>query len=258
MNDIKIELDNIYQIRSKNAISKMKEILIDDHVYDINKLQKIKKYENDKKIKELRINYETVSGTENIVKAIEKKMSEELTEFSCLKNDDPATIDELYFLNSIPKNSWSNEEIEELCGPIREEEITSILENEVDLDSSPGEDGITYRVIKLFWKYTAYRALYIKYLNYTKQIGGMGSGGNIGIMIIKNKNVQSIEYDKKRKLTKVNKDLNLGHGKVWTNRMKKIILPKVLPKIQFNCQDDVNIIDEVREIRSVSQYLLGN
>ena len=73
-------------------------------------------------------------------------------------------------------------------------------------------------------------------------------------MVVKNKNVQSIEYDKKRKLTKINKDSNMGHGKVWTNRMKKIILPK----FQFNCQDYLNIVDEVREIRSVNQFLLGN
>ena len=148
-----------------------------------------------------------------------------------------------YFLNSIPTYTWREEEIEELSGPIKEEEITHILENEVDLDSSPGEDGITYRVIKLFWRYNSYRSLYVKYLNYTKQIGGMGVGGNMGIMIIKNKNVQSREYDKKRKLTKVNKDLNLGHGKVWTNRMKKIVLPRILPKLQFNCQEDINIVD---------------
>ena len=65
---------------------------------------------------------------------------------------------------------------------------------------------------------------------------------NVGIMVVKNKNVQSSEYNKKRKLTKVNKDLNLGHGKVWTNRMKKIVIPKVLPKLQFNCQDEINIL----------------
>ena len=62
---------------------------------------------------------------------------------------------------------------------------------------------------------------------------------------------------KKRKLTKVNKDSNLGNGKVWTNRLKKIVLPKVVPKMQFNCQEDINIIDELRELRDVNHYLLG-
>ena len=39
-------------------------------------------------------------------------------------------------------------------------------------------------------------------------------------MVIKNKKKQSIEYEKKRKLTKLNEDMNLGHGKVWMNRIK--------------------------------------
>ena len=39
--------------------------------------------------------------------------------------------------------------------------------------------------------------------------------------------------------------------------MKKIILPKILPKTQFNCQEEVNIIDEIREIREVNRYLMG-
>ena len=51
--------------------------------------------------------------------------------------------------------------------------------------------------------------------------------------------------------------MNLGHGKVWTNRMKKIIIPKVLPKTQYNCQEDQNIIDEVCEIRDINLDLLG-
>ena len=76
-------------------------------------------------------------------------------------------------------------------------------------------------------------------------------------MTVKNKKTQSIEYDKKRKWTKLNKDINLGNGKVWTNRLKKIVIPKILPKTQFNCQSDVNIIDEIREIRSVNKSLLG-
>ena len=76
-------------------------------------------------------------------------------------------------------------------------------------------------------------------------------------MTVENKKVQSIEYAKKRKLTKINKDTNLGNGKVWTNRFKRLIIPKILPKTQFNCQTDINIIDEVREIRTVNNFLLG-
>ena len=36
------------------------------------------------------------------------------------------------------------------------------------------------------------------------------------------------------------------------------MIPKILPKTQFNCQQDVNIIDELREIRSVNSFLLGD
>ena len=76
-------------------------------------------------------------------------------------------------------------------------------------------------------------------------------------MVVKNKSTQSNEYENKRKLTKINKDSNVGNGKVWTNRMKRILLPKILPKTQFNCQEDENIIDEIREIREVNRYLMG-
>ena len=94
----------------------------------------------------------------------------------------------------------------------------------------------------------SFREVYIRYLNYTRKIGSMGKIRNIGVMVVKNKSTQSNEYEKKRKLTKINKDSNVGNGKVWTNRMKKIILPKILPKTQFNCQEEVNIIDEIRKI----------
>ena len=55
----------------------------------------------------------------------------------------------------------------------------------------------------------------------------------------------------------MNKDTNLGHGKVWTNKLKRVILPKVLPKTQYNCQDDQYIINKVCEIRDINIELLG-
>merc|ERR1711888_54938 len=103
----------------------------------------------------------------------------------------------------------------------------------------------------------SFREVYIRYLNYTRKIGSMGKIRNIGVMVVKNKNTQSNEYEKKRKLTKINKDSNVGNGKVWTNRMKRIILPRILPKTQFNCEEYENIIDEIREIREVNRYLMG-
>ena len=83
--------------------------------------------------------------------------------------------------------------MEELEGPTKQEEIYFILENEVDLDSSPGEDGITYRFIKCFWKWSAYREIYLQFLNFTRTSGSCGLCENIGIMTVKNKKVQSVE-----------------------------------------------------------------
>ena len=71
-------------------------------------------------------------------------------------------------------------------------------------------------------------------------------------MVVKNKKAQSIDYEKKRKLTKINKDSNVGNGKIWSNRLKTIILPKILPSNQFNCQSDVNIVDEICEIKNIN------
>ena len=82
----------------------------------------------------------------------------------------------------------------------------------------------------------------------------MGPDKNVGVMKILNKKKLTDEYEGKRKLTLVNKDLNFI-GKVWTNRFTKGILPKVLPKTQYNCQQDINIIDENCEIRDVVFHL---
>ena len=241
----------------ENWIDKMKFCEIDDNVYDIHKLQKEKKYENQKTISELKIDGQLFEGTEQVVKGVHKKMQDELKAFNDKSINEPPSAEEEAFLDLIPCFQWSEEEIEELNRPTSEEEITHILNFEVDLDSSPGEDGITARFIRLFWNFESYRKMFLAYLNSTRLEGNMGCVQNLGIMVVKNKNAQSIEYDKKRKLTKVNKDSNIGNGKVWTNRMKKIVLPKILPKIQFNCQEDINITDEVREIRAVNQFLLG-
>ena len=173
------------------------------------------------------------------------------------KNEKP-TKEEKYFLDKLENIVLSDKEVQELIKPTEEKEILNILKHEVDLDSAPGEDGITSRFLLRFMKIDSFKEIYLKYLNYTRRVGSMGHIRNLGIMVVKNKNTQSNEYEKKRKLTKINKDSNVGNGKVWTNRMKRIILPRILPKTQFNCQEDVNIIDEIGEIRDVNRYLLGD
>ena len=202
-------------------------------MYDIHKLQNQRKFENQKKLTDIRIKSNLYEGTQNIVEGIQKEMEVELRE--TLSRNEILTEEEKGFLDKLEKIELSDSEVHELIKPTEEMEILNILKYEVDLDSSPGEDGITSRLLLRFMKIDAFKDIYIKYLNYTRRIGSMGQIRNLGIMVIKNKSTQSNEYEKKRKLTKINKDSNVGNGKVWTNRMKRIILPRILPKTQFNC-----------------------
>ena len=257
--DIKNQLDAIYKKKAVNMVDKMRCLQIDDGVYDIHKLQNQKKYENQGKIKELKIGEKVFKGTEEVVRGIVEKMSKELESHSMDPVDGDPTPAELPFLNKLRRIELSEEEEAELLKPTDEEEIEHILKYEVDMDSSPGEDGITYRFIFLLWKKVpSYRFLFLDYLNFTRESGSCGILENCRIMVIKNKKLQSTDYEKKRKLTKLNKDSNLGNGKVWTNRLKRIIIPKILPQNQFSCQNSVNIIDEICEIKQVNTLLLGN
>ena len=241
----------------KRKIDAMRCIAIDDPTFDIHKLQNQRKFENQSKIKEIKVGNILHRGTPDVVKAIEQKIKLEVSPFNDVDFNAPPSPEEVYFLSKLKCLDLSEVDKEQLLCPTNHEEISYILENEVDLDSSPGEDGLTYRFIKVFWQWQYFRDLYLNFLNFTRKFKGSGFIENFGIMTVKNKKTQSIEYDKKRKLTKLNKDTNLGNGKVWTNRLKSIVIPKILPKTQFNCQSDVNIIDEIREIRSVNKFLLG-
>ena len=81
---------------------------------------------------------------------------------------------------------------------------------------------------------------------------------NVEVMVVMNKKTQLIEYEKKSKLIKINIYSKIGNGKIGTNRLKSIVLSKILPHNQFNCQSDVNIVDEIREIRNVNLDLSGS
>ena len=262
--DCRVEFENVvqnmneyYEARSKKMIDKIRGQEIDDQVYDIHKLQNQRKYEGQKKITDLKIEDKIYTGTMDVVNAIEDKMRLELESHLDTELNDPPSNEEGEFISKIDGIQLTEDERESLIRPIEEEEIGFILGLEVDKDSSPGEDGITYRFIEIFWRSSEYRHLFIKYLNYIREYGSLNLVENIGVMTIKNKKTQSNLYEKKRKLTKVNKESNLS-SKVWTNRFKQIIIPKVLPKSQFNCQQDENIIDELREIRMINKYLLGD
>ena len=137
------------------------------------------------------------SGTENVVKAIEDKIKNGLQGFDQEEYDAPPSNLEEFFLSKLSKVCLSEEEMEMLEGPTQPDEITYILENEVDLDSSPGEDGITYRFIKRFWEWSDYRELYLKFLNFTRTNGSCGVCENIGIMTIKIKRYNLLNFTKR-------------------------------------------------------------
>ena len=141
------QMNELYEARSKKKIDKMRGQEIDDQVYDIHKLQNQRKYEGQKKITEIKIKDEVYTGTKNVVNAIEHQMKQELethcdTELNACLSDE-----EEEFLSKIEGVHLTDEEREALIRPIKEEEIGVILKLEVDKDSSPGEDGITYRFL---------------------------------------------------------------------------------------------------------------
>ena len=256
--EVKRELDGIYRAKAQRRFDKCKKDAISNGDFDLFTMQKQRKFESESRFKEIKINGNLYEGSVNIVDAIQAEMVEELRPYDDKNINDPPTEKEERVLEGLPDFTWTREEVEELTAPTTEEEVYKILKNETKLDSAPGEDGITSRALLKFWEFPAFRWLYIKYLNFTRfsEVGCKDS--KVGIMIVKNKKSQSIEYEKKRKLTKINKDSNVGNGKVWTNRLKSVVLPRILPMTQFNCQEEVNILDEVREIKEVNNYLFNN
>ena len=166
INFIKLEMDKIYQEKSKRKVDKMRGTVLDDQFYDIHKLQNERKYENQKKIDEINIGGHIFSGTENVVMAIQGQIRLELETHRDLDFSAPPTRDEEVFLNKISQMELSEEERNEIISPIKENEIAQILQHEVDKVSSPGEDSLTYRFITIFWNWSEFRFLFIKYLNF--------------------------------------------------------------------------------------------
>ena len=95
-------------------------------------------------------------GTKYVVQAIEDKMKSEVCPYNDLDFNAVPTSQEERFLSKLEKMKLTEDEKINLLRPTNDGEISEIL-NEVDLDSSPGEDGITYRFIKLFWEWKSYR-----------------------------------------------------------------------------------------------------
>ena len=168
------------------------------------------------------------------------------------------TDDELDFLMEMEELQLSEGEKKEIISIATKEECEELFKNQVNLDSSPGPDGCTYRMLFfLFKKIKHFREIFIKMINWTRDHRSLGCLQNSGVMVIIDKKRFTENYDGKRKLTKINKDINFI-GKLWSNRFRDVVLPKALPKCQYNCQNDQNIVDENRHIREVVRYLRGD
>ena len=143
------QMNELYEARSKKMIDKMRGQEIDDQVYDIHKLQNQRKYEGQKKITELKIEDTIHTGTKDVVNAIENRMRLELESYNDTELNSPLSVEEEEFISKLEGVELTEVEREALIRPVEEEEIGFILSMEVDKDSSPGEDGITYRFIEI-------------------------------------------------------------------------------------------------------------
>ena len=64
-------MNEIYKDRCQLKLDKFRGLEIADHTYDIHKLQKQRKFENQSKINELKINDIIFKGLPDVVEAIE-------------------------------------------------------------------------------------------------------------------------------------------------------------------------------------------
>ena len=141
-------MHRLYQGNARMKIDKMRCIQMENHTYDINKLQSQRKFEGQSRIDEIDIAGKRYNGTEEVVCAIHEMISEEVYTYSYDGSEEEQISGEETFLSKLNEICLSDEEKTDLLGPISKEEIIYILKHEVDLDSSPGEDGLTYRFFK--------------------------------------------------------------------------------------------------------------
>ena len=87
-------------------------------------------------------------------------MALELARYGELDFQDPPNEQEREYLDLLPEYTWSGDEVKELNSPVTEEEVLQILKFETNLDSAPGEDGITSRALLSFWRIESFRWVY--------------------------------------------------------------------------------------------------
>ena len=254
---IRMEIRILWNKKTERILEKNKSVEIEDHVYDLHKLEKQKKYENGSNIRKLNIEGTKFEGTLQILDGLERKIKTEVEDFD-VDLEEEITEEEMFFLKEMEILRMTEAEKQKIIGAVSEEECEEIFKNQVNLDSSPGPDGCTYRLFYLlFRKVTFFKGIFVKMINWTRNESSLGYLENLGVMKVINKKRFSEEYDGKRKLTVINKDINFI-GKIWTNRFRQNVLTKVLPKTQYNCQEDINVVDENREIRDVVRHLRGD
>ena len=117
-----------------------------------------------------------------MVDAVEAKMRGELEEFNKDRGSWMPDEEDAYFLNMLPRLNIDEDDLSRLEGDISPVEVELILEKEVDLDSSPGVDGFTYRFIKLFWGDVHFQEIYLEFLNYIKDTGDFGPIQNVHVI----------------------------------------------------------------------------
>ena len=172
---------DLEKLADENKIRALK-----DHHFDIQKDQKRLKLAGESRIERLCIEGEFHEGTEEIVDGVHKAMIEELSSFGGPKDEAGVSEEERYFLDFVEELTLSDDEIYDLTKPIEGDEI-EIIFDKVDPDSSPGEDGITYRMLKCFWQLESFQKLYLEFCNFVKDNGSFGHVKNQGIMILRNK-----------------------------------------------------------------------
>ena len=76
LNEIKKKLNNVYKERAKEKIDKMRGLQIDDHTYDIHKLQNQRKYEGQTRINEIEIDGVMYSGLSNVLQQYQRELQQ--------------------------------------------------------------------------------------------------------------------------------------------------------------------------------------
>ena len=166
---IREELRKIMKEKTARIIEKNKSVQIVDHIYDIQKVQKQKKYESNSQMKKLNIGGNTYEGTMEILRGMEAKIKSEVEDYE-MDDLTGASEEEMEFLMEMEEAQFTEAEKKEMVGLVTEDECELIFEEQVNLDSSPGPDGCTYRMFYyLFRKIEHFRMIYVKMIDWTRK-----------------------------------------------------------------------------------------